>query len=157
MSMRTIDTVLPESPLFEGLAPDQLALIAGCAKNVRFGAGEQLFREGEAADTFFLVRFGVVAIETWVPGRGAVRIETIEPGEVVGWSSLIPPYRYHFDARALDLVRAVAFDGACLREKCHDDHDLGYPLIRRFSEVLAERLQVTRLRLLDVYGDLPVS
>jgi CRP-like cAMP-binding protein len=155
--MRTIDTVLPEGELFANLAPDQLELIAGCARNVRFAAGEQLFREGEDADLFYLVRFGVVALETWVPGRGAVRIDTIEAGEVVGWSSLIPPYRYHFDARALDLVRAVAFDGECLREKCHDDPSLGYPLIRRFSEVLAERLQATRLRLLDVYGDLPVS
>ena len=80
-------------------------------------------------------------------------IETIEAGEVVGWSWLFPPYRWHFDARALTPIRATAFDGACLRGKCDDDPALGYDLMSRFAQVMIERLQWTRLRLLDVYGD----
>ena len=80
-------------------------------------------------------------------------IETIEAGEVIGWSWLFPPYRWHFDARALTSVRATGFDGACLRAKCDDDPALGYDLMSRFAQVLIERLQWTRLRLLDVYGD----
>ncbi len=155
--MQTLDTLLPETAAFAGMRPEHLELIAGCAKNVRFAAGEQLFREGEPADTFYLVRHGQVATEMWVPGRGGVRIETIEPGEVVGWSWLIPPYRWHFDARALDTVAAMAFDGACLRGKCDADPFLGYELLKRFSELLVANLQATRLRLLDVYGRLPAS
>ena len=72
---------------------------------------------------------------------------------MVGWSWLFPPYRWHFDARALSHVRATAFDGACLRGKCEDDPALGYDLMKRFAQVLIERLQWTRLRLLDVYGE----
>jgi CRP/FNR family cyclic AMP-dependent transcriptional regulator len=151
--METIDTLLRAAPVFEGLEPKALSLIAGCASNVHFDQGAVLFREGDEADTFFLVRHGTVALEMFVPSRGAAVIETIEAGEVVGWSWLFPPYRWHFDARALTDLRATAFDGACLRGKADEDSALGYQLMSRFAQVLIERLQWTRLRLLDVYGD----
>ncbi len=151
--MRTLDLVLRDVPLFEGLTDDQRSLLAGCAGNVHFREGQTLFREGDPADTFFVIRHGSIAIETFVPARGAITIETVEPGDVVGWSWLFAPYRWHFDARALTDVRATGFDGACLRGKCDDDADLGYELMSRFAQVLVERLQWTRLRLLDVYGD----
>ena len=151
--MHTLDEIVADSPIFEGLAQDQLELIAGCARNVGFEQGERLFREGEPADTFFLVRKGRVSLSTRVPARGAMAIETLDPGEIVGWSWLFPPYVWHFDARAVDDVRAVAFDGACLRGKCDADHDLGYELMGRFASVMIDRLQHTRLRLLDIYGD----
>ncbi len=80
-------------------------------------------------------------------------IETLGPGDVVGWSWLFPPYRWQFDAVALERVAAVALDGACLRAKCDDDTRLGFELTRRFAGVLIDRLQATRLRLLDLYGD----
>jgi CRP/FNR family cyclic AMP-dependent transcriptional regulator len=151
--METIDAVLRDVPVFTGLASEQLTLLAGCASNVHFDEGQVLFREGDAADTFYVVRHGSVALETFVPARGAVTIETLEAGEVVGWSWLFAPYRWHFDGRALSALRATAFDGACLRGKCKDDPRLGYELMSRFAQVLIERLQWTRLRLLDVYGD----
>jgi CRP/FNR family transcriptional regulator, cyclic AMP receptor protein len=150
--MQTIETALREVPLFQGLAADALELIAGCGSNVRFREGDVLFREGDEADIFYVVRHGSVALETFVPTRGAVTIETLEAGEVVGWSWLFHPYRWHFDARALSLVRATAFDGACLRGKCEADARLGYDLMSRFAQIVIERLQWTRLRLLDVYG-----
>jgi CRP-like cAMP-binding protein len=150
--MRTIDELVSESPVFEGMTNEQLQLIAGCAQNAGFAAGERLFREGEPADTFYLVRKGRVALSTHAPARGPVLIETLDPGEIVGWSWIVPPYVWHFDARAVDDVRAVAFDGACLRSKCETDHALGYELMRRFGGVMLDRLQHTRLRLLDLYG-----
>jgi CRP-like cAMP-binding protein len=150
--MRALDTVLADVPLLSGMSADELALLAGCASNVRFEAGDMLFREGDQADTFYVVRHGSVALETFVPARGGMTIETIEAGEVIGWSWLFPPYRWHFDARALSQVRATAIDGACLRGKCEEDPALGYDLMKRFAQVLIERLQWTRLRLLDVYG-----
>jgi CRP-like cAMP-binding protein len=151
--MRTIETLLGDVPLFRDMTPEALDLLSGCASNVRFADREMLFREGENADVFYVIRHGRVALETFVPARGPVTIETIDPGEVVGWSWLFAPYRWHFDARALGLVRATRFDAACLRAKCEQDPAFGYDLILRFTQVLIERLQWTRLRLLDVYGD----
>jgi CRP/FNR family transcriptional regulator, cyclic AMP receptor protein len=150
--VETIDTILRDVPLFEGLSDEALELIAGCGSNVHFGEGGLLFRQGDPADTFFVIRHGSVALETFVPARGPVTIETIESGDVVGWSWLFAPYRWHFDAKALVAVRATAFDGACLRGKCDADPALGYQLMSRFAQVMIERLQWTRLRLLDVYG-----
>jgi CRP/FNR family cyclic AMP-dependent transcriptional regulator len=150
--MKTLDEVVAESPIFNGLEKAHLELIAGCARNTGFEAGHYLFREGGQADTFYLVRHGRVMLETFVPGRGALTVETVDAGDVVGWSWLFPPYRWHFDARALDMVRAVAFDGACLRGKLEGDHTLGYELLGRFSPVMLERLQAARMQLMDVYG-----
>ena len=150
--METIEMLLHEVPLFAGLEPTQLELIAGCGSNVHFDADQSLFREGDAADTFYVIRHGSVALETFVPSRGGVTIETLEAGEVLGWSWLFEPYRWHFDARTLTPVRATAFDAACLRGKCDADPRLGYELMSRFAGVLIERLQWTRLRLLDIYG-----
>jgi CRP-like cAMP-binding protein len=150
---RSLESVLAATPFLEGLGEDDLALLAGCAGNVRFAEGQHLFREGDPADTFFLLRHGSVAVELFVPTRGATVIETIHAGEVIGWSWLFAPYRWHFDARALTVVRATGFDGACLRQKCEADPALGYTLMSRFAQVLIERLQWTRLRLLDVYGN----
>jgi CRP/FNR family transcriptional regulator, cyclic AMP receptor protein len=150
--METVETLLHDVPFFDGLAAADLALLAGCGANVRFREDELIVRDGDSADTFFVLRHGRVALETFVPTRGAVTIETLEAGEVLGWSWLFPPYRWHFDARALSLVRATRFDGACLRAKCEADPRLGYELMSRFAQVVIDRLQATRLRLLDVYG-----
>src|SRR5512138_1408588 len=103
--MEGIETLLTEVPLFEGMEPAELELIAGCAKNVRFEAGDVVFREGDPADAFYVVRHGTVAIEAHAPPRPAMTIETIGAGEVIGWSWIVPPYRWNFDARALSQVR----------------------------------------------------
>ena len=151
--MQTLEQIVTASPVFDGLDPAQLELIAGCAKLDSFSDGDRLFREGDAANTFFLLRRGRVALTTHVPGRGDVTIETLEAGEAIGWSWLFPPFRWHFDARAVESAGVVAFDGACLRGKCDADTALGYELMRRFAAVMIDRLQHTRTLLLDVYGD----
>jgi CRP-like cAMP-binding protein len=138
--------------MFRGVAPARLELIAGCATNRIFRPGDQLLSEGEHADTFFVIRRGDVAVETHVPHRGALTLETLHDGDVLGWSWLFPPYRLVFDARAVDTVHTLAFDGRCLREKCDADHELGYDLMKRFAGVMVERLTATRLQLMDVYG-----
>jgi len=151
--MKTIDTLINDVPVFEGMSDEALTLLSGCATNVRFAEGEMLFREGDDAHVFYVIRHGRVALDMFVPARGPVTIETVDPGEVIGWSWLFPPYRWHFDAKALGLVRATVFGGACLREKCEQDTAFGYDLMGRFAQVAIERLQWTRLRLLDVYGN----
>jgi CRP-like cAMP-binding protein len=151
--MQTLDELLTRSAVFDGLDEAQLDLIAGCGHIEAIPEGDRLFREGDAADTFFLLRRGRVALTTHVPGRGDVVIETLEAGEVIGWSWLFEPYRWHFDARVVEAAGVIAFDGACLRGKCEADHTLGYELMRRFAQVMIDRLQHTRTRLLDVYGN----
>jgi CRP/FNR family cyclic AMP-dependent transcriptional regulator len=146
VSIETFERKLAEHPFFKELANPHLATLVGCVSNVKFEAGEFLFREGMPADRFYVVRHGKVCVETFVPGRGAVTIETIDAGEIVGWSWLFPPYKAHFDARALTLVRVLALDGACLRAKCENDSALGYELVRRFAQVVMHRLAATRVQ-----------
>jgi CRP-like cAMP-binding protein len=155
--VHTLDELIADAPVFAGLGPDDLTLIAGCAQNVVFEDGAMIFREGEPADTFYVVRRGRVSLELHTPERGGLVIDTIEPGDVVGWSWLFEPYVWHFDARAAGPLRAIAFDGACLRGKCEDDKELGYELMKRFAQVMIDRLQHTRVRLLDVYGGVGVG
>jgi CRP/FNR family cyclic AMP-dependent transcriptional regulator len=150
--MREIDQLIAEAPAFAGLDQAYLDLIAGCAKNEVFEAGEFLMREGDPADTFYLIRRGRVALEIAAPQRGAVTVETVDDGDLLGWSWLVEPYRTHLDARALDTTHVVAFDGACLRGKCGEDPALGYELMQRFVPVIVERLRATRIQLLDLYG-----
>lgn len=149
---RALKDLLAEHPFFQGLDENDLELIAGCGRNVKYNAGEYIFREGDVSDTFYLIRYGRVALEIHVPGRGPVVIETLNEGDVLSWSWIVPPYRKQFDARALTLVRALAFDGLCIREKCEEDPRLGYELLRRFIQIIGKRLQATRMQLLDVYG-----
>jgi CRP/FNR family transcriptional regulator, cyclic AMP receptor protein len=150
--MQTVEQLIAAAPVFADLSPEQTQLIAGCAVNERVGAGARLQREGDPADRFFLIREGAIALEVTAPGRGTLLIETLHRGEVVGWSWLFEPHRWQFDARAVEATAVVAVDGGCLRGKCEADHELGYQLMRRFAAVLTERLQATRLQLLDVYG-----
>ena len=155
--MQTIEELLEEVPAFEGTAREHLQLIAGCAVNRMFEDVplEFLAREGEPANTFYVLRRGDVALETHVPHRGALVIETVHAHDLVGWSWLVPPYRTQFDVRSVGTAHTIAFDGACLRGKCEEDAALGYELLRRFAPLIVERLQATRLRLIDVYGHVP--
>ncbi len=149
--MRTIPQLLDEHPFFAGLPAESIDMVAGCAINIRVRAGQYLFREGEPADTFYVVRHGRVAVEARTPTRSIV-IDTTDEGEVLGWSWLVPPYRWTFDARAVGDVRAVRFDGACLRDKCAEDPVLGYAFLQRVVPVLSADLHSARVRLLDLYG-----
>lgn len=150
--MKDLEDILKEHPFLADAKPEFIRLIAGCARNHVFQAGDYLFREGGAADIFFLVRHGKVVLEMVAPGKAPITFETLGEGEFVGASWLLPPYRWNFDARALELTRAIGIDAACLRGKCEQDHDLGYEMMKRFLPVLVRRLQATRLQILDVYG-----
>jgi CRP-like cAMP-binding protein len=150
--MKDLEQLLSGHEFFAGLPAKHLKLIAGCASNVHFAAGAFLFREGEAADRFFALRAGSVGVEVHAPGRAPLTVQTAAAGEILGWSWLFPPYRWQFDARARDEVRATAFDGACLRKKCEADPALGYELMKRLARIMTRRLEATRHQLLDLYG-----
>jgi CRP-like cAMP-binding protein len=150
--MKDIKALIQEHPFFSGLDPASLELVAGCASNAHFAAGEYLFHEGDPADQFYLVRGGRVRLEIAVPGRGPVVLETLKAGEVIGWSWLFPPYLWHLDAIATESVSVTLFDGKCLRGKCAENHDLGFDLAMRSAQIIVQRLHAARLQLLDVYG-----
>ncbi len=140
---------------FNDLDPHHVAELAGCAEEVAFAADEVVFREGAPADTWHVVREGRVAVRIARPGRAAMTVATLGPGEVVGWSWLFPPYRWTSDAVAVEATRAIAFDGRCIRLRCDEDAVLGRDLMLRFAQIAIDRLQTTRFQLLDVYGDGP--
>ena len=150
--MQTIAQYLPQHPFFAGLDESMAALVAGCARTVHFRPGQHLFREGQQADTFYVVRHGRVALQVTAPAGPPVVVDTAHDDDVVGWSWLVPPYRWTFDALATEETSAIAVDGACLREKAAADPTLGYALLQRVVKVMSARVQSARVRLLDLYG-----
>ena len=149
--MENLERILAEHPFFKDMDERYLELLTGCASNVRFEAGQYIFHAEEEANRFFLLRQGKVALEAFAPERGSIVILTLEEGEVLGWSWLFPPHRWKFDARVVEFTRAIALDGACLRRKAEENHDLGYEFMKRFSALMARALLATRLQLLNVY------
>jgi CRP-like cAMP-binding protein len=152
VSTPNLERTLGEHSFFRGLSSGQITVLAGCASTAAFAAGDIILREGEAADRFHVIRQGRVGLEVAPPAGAPVTVETLENGEVLGWSWLFPPYKAHFDARALSAVRTLTLDGACLRRRCEEDKALGYELVRRFAELVVRRLEATRVQLLDIYG-----
>ncbi|KAA3614338.1 MAG: cyclic nucleotide-binding domain-containing protein [Planctomycetota bacterium] len=150
--MQVLDKVLSEHPFFKGFKDSTLELLGECARPVQFAAGKTIFREGEPADSFYLLTHGLVTLDIHLPGKGPVTIQTLQEGEVLGWAWLFPPAKWHFDACALQLTRAIRFDGRCLMGKLEQNPELGFELMKRFSQVIVERLQAARLQLLDLYG-----
>jgi CRP-like cAMP-binding protein len=135
----------------QGMGEASLEYLADCARLVTLTPGQLLGHEQEPANAFYLILSGRVAVETPTPDRGSVRIQTLGPGDIVGWSWLVPPYRWQFDARVVEPLHALALDALCLRGKCEQNHELGYQLLKRLVTVIAGRLAATRLLLLDVY------
>jgi CRP/FNR family cyclic AMP-dependent transcriptional regulator len=153
--MQTLDQLLGEAAALQSLPAGHRETMAGCARLRTYEPGAPLLAEGEPADEFFLIRRGMVVIETDVPGRGAVPLETLGDGDLVGWSWLVPPYRSAFTARAVDRAHVIALDGACLRGKCERDPALGYDLLKVVATTFVRRLGDTRMRLLDLYAQVP--
>ncbi|MGP8161129.1 MAG: cyclic nucleotide-binding domain-containing protein [Candidatus Dormibacteria bacterium] len=150
--MNTIADLIAEHSFFSGLERADLEFVAGCGRNVRFTTGERILSEGDPANAFYVLRTGRVALGFLEPGSGNVIVDTLDGGEVLGWSWLFEPYVWHFDADAVEPVSAVAFDAVCLRTKCESDPRLGYRLTQEFARVMLDRLQSARLRMLDMYG-----
>ena len=150
--METLERIIAEHPFLADLDPAFTSLMVGCAKNVRFNRGDYLFREGDPADKFYLIREGKVAVEIFAPQRTPIIVATLDEGDILGWSWLLPPYQWKLNARALENLRAIALDGKCLRNKCEQNHDLGYEVLKRFARIIEQRLEATRMQLLDVYA-----
>jgi CRP/FNR family cyclic AMP-dependent transcriptional regulator len=151
MTIKNIEALLEEHPFFRDMKPEFIGSLAGCASNVRFKARETVFHADERADHFYIIESGKIAIDISIPGRSVLTIETLGPGQVLGWSWLFPPYEWQYGARAVEDTKAIAMDARCLRGKCETDPALGYDLMKRFSAIMARRMQRARLQMLDMY------
>jgi CRP/FNR family transcriptional regulator, cyclic AMP receptor protein len=148
----TVPERMSAHPFFAALTGEQRAALAGDGSMVTFAAGERLFDEGGRADRFWLIEDGSIALDMRVPGRGDQIVETLGSGTVLGWSWLHPPYQWHFGAVARRATIAIEFDAPAVRRRCEADPAFGYAALRLFTPVITERLQATRLRLLDLYA-----
>ena len=145
-----IAELLHDHPFCRDFWPDHVATLAGMASEVFFHPDETIFHEGDHSSFFYLLISGNVALEVVTPGR-PVRVATLVAGEVLGWSSLTGDTGKQFEARALEEVHTLAFDGARLRHACESDFAFGFVLMRAVLSVMAERLHSIRAQLLDAY------
>jgi CRP-like cAMP-binding protein len=144
----SLDDIIKRHPFLVGMSPHQLRLLSDCSMQAHFRSDELIFREGDPANRFYLLQKGKVALESLVKDKGNTLIQTIGAGDVLGWSWLFPPYLWHFDARAIEPTDAIFIYATPLREECESDHELGYELLKRMAQVMMNRLQATRWKLL---------
>ncbi len=142
-------SMLANQPFLTGMAERQLQVLLQHSMPAAFKADEFIFYEGDPANRFYLILEGRVSLESPIEEvggfrSGAVQIQTVGKGDVLGWSWLFPPYYWHFDARAVTPVKAIFFYGTALREEGERDHDFGYELMKRLSQIVIARLQMTR-------------
>jgi CRP-like cAMP-binding protein len=151
-AMITTHDLLASHPFVQGMPVDTVNRLAAYAKRQTLPAGRVVFREGGRADRFWLIREGRVALDLHVAGRGDVVIDQLGPGSLLGWSWLFPPYTWQFSAVAAEQTLTLELDAAGVRRLCDEDPTFGYRLTRRVAEVLAGRLQATRMRVIELYG-----
>lgn len=142
-------TLVKSQSFFKGLKADHLRILTDCAVEKEFAPGEWIFSEGSPANRFYVILTGQVSLDAETPGRGVVPVQTLGPGDDLGWSWLLAPYYLHFSARATEPTRVLFFFGTRLRDHCEQDHDFGYEILRRVAKVLVQRLDATRRQLAE--------
>lgn len=152
MNTSEIKAFLADHGIFSGLAEAHLAVLAEHARVRELNADEVVASQGGSAETFYLVLEGGLVVE--VPAIAGPRLEItrLGPGEVFGWSWLIAPYVWHFHARASGATRVLEFDGKALLKRCEADPAFGYPVLRRFSELMAIRLDAAQRKMMDQWS-----
>jgi CRP/FNR family transcriptional regulator, cyclic AMP receptor protein len=137
-------------PFFHGMKTHHLAVLSEGATEIRYRPGEPLFNEGEPANRFFLLQQGSIVLEAHEPNDGTVVVQLLGPGDVFGWSWLFQPFTWHLRARALEHSTIISLDGGHLLGTAEQDHDFGYELMKRITQVVIQRLQATRRQLFEI-------
>ncbi len=143
--------VLREHPFLQGMKAEHVARMADLAQEVQIGKDQMIFRQGDESGLFYLILSGKVALEATAPGR-ILRVQTVGAGEELGWSSAMSEGGKNFQARVLEPVQVLTFDGARLRQACQEDPVFGYQFLQKLLRVVVRRLQATRMQLLDLYA-----
>lgn len=152
MTDQTLTIYLAQHPMFRDLTPEQIAQIASYAKLEDYPSQAFVFAQGKQADRFYIVKTGRVTVEIPSLDGEPFPIQTLSDGSMLGWSWLLPPYRWNFDARATQPSTLIVFDGEKLRAACDADPALGYQLTKRVAVLMAERLNAARLAAVRHYG-----
>ncbi len=147
----TVPAMLRHHPFVAEFESRHIDKLATLAKEVRFERDQIIFREGDDCSEFYLIVTGLVALEIAAPGH-TFRVQTLFAGDELGWSALLMGQGKHFQARILERVDALALEGSELLAACKEDPAFGFAFMQRLLEVVARRLQATRLQLLDMYS-----
>ena len=151
MGTESVNAVLQRHHFVAGFTPQHVAKLAPMATRVRFERDQIVFREGDDCHEFYLIVSGMIALEISAPGQ-TFRVQTLGADHEFGWSALLMGAGKHFQARALDRVEALAFDGGDLLAACKEDPQFGFVFMQHLLGIVAERLQATRLQILDMYS-----
>jgi CRP-like cAMP-binding protein len=150
--MNGLEAVLATHAFTSGMKSDHIRDVAECASYVEIPGGKYIFRQGETADAFYLILEGSVEIELFSTTGGPVVLQKILPGSALGWSWLVPPCRWRFDARAVSPVKALKVDAEPLRRIMEKDSRFGYVILERFLRLIGERLESERMSLIGLYA-----
>jgi CRP/FNR family transcriptional regulator, cyclic AMP receptor protein len=148
--METLERFLKELEMDKNFSSKDIEFMVGCASNAVYKKNDYFFHYGDNADKFFIIRTGKVGIQLPLPGHGSITVQTLGRGAILGWCWIFPPYSRTFTAKAMEDTRTIVFDGACLRKKCEEHPRLGYDFMKYFSPIVMQRLDSTRMQLLDV-------
>lgn len=146
----SLEPIINNHPFFHGMKPHHLVLLHKGAKEAQYRPGEILFKEGEPANSLFLVLQGNVALEAHEPADGTAMVQCVGAGDVMGWSWLFPPFRWHLRAHAMDTTHVIVLDGAHLLSTAEAHHDFGYELMKRVAQLVIQRLQAAEKQLLTM-------
>lgn len=141
----------PPTRLLTALGAGYRDRLLACAQDATFPQDARIFDEDGQADRFWIIRSGTVALDLRIPGRRRATVETLGMGDMLGWSWFFPPQTWHFGAHAFSPVRAHEFRADEVRELCEADHSLGFALALAVAEILAQRVELARTKLVDEY------
>ncbi|MBU50643.1 MAG: hypothetical protein CL920_18345 [Deltaproteobacteria bacterium] len=152
MSTTSISSMLASHPFFRAFTAEQCQAIADCASHEVLDVDSHIITAGAPADHFYVLLSGKVAVNLHVTGRGYITLQTLEGGDIFGWSWFVEPHTFDFDAWVLERAEVISVDAALCTQAVQRDDALGAVLYQHFAEVMALRLKATRHRLLDMYG-----
>jgi CRP/FNR family cyclic AMP-dependent transcriptional regulator len=151
MSKESINAIISENLFFKHFTPGEIDLLVKHSAFVSFNEGEYLLTARQEAKGFYFIIGGSVSIQVFSHEHGILEIETIQDGEFLGWSWLVSPYVYHYDAVAFEKTKAIYFDAVALKREMDHNHEFGYKIYKLFTPVIVERLQASRLSILELY------
>jgi CRP-like cAMP-binding protein len=150
--MQSKDDYLSTHEFFAGLNEDFMQFLSACATEKKFSKGEVLFQQGKKANTFYLVRKGLVSVQVPALVGPVLELQILGENQLLGWSWLIPPYRWNFLARAVEDTVVLEFDGSAILAQCEKDPKFGYELFKRFTALMSERLDAARQKMMDQWN-----
>jgi CRP-like cAMP-binding protein len=146
---KKIRETIAENSFFAGMDGQYLDFLAGTARYMKAEKGEILFRQGQPAKTFYLALNGQVAVEVAAIQGPGLQLQALGAGQMLGWSWLIEPYRWDFQARVTEEADMIEFDGRAVLAQCEKDKAFGYQLYKRFTYLMSERLGSARRKMMD--------